>query len=69
MANLTVEVCGLRFRNPVLPAAGPNVRDGRMLEEAMRGGAGGLLSKTISVDAAPVPDQTPAARPRAIPAS
>ena len=55
MANLTVEVCGLRFRNPVLPAAGPNVRDGRMLEEAMRGGAGGLLSKTISVDAAPVP--------------
>jgi dihydroorotate dehydrogenase subfamily 1 len=26
-----------------------------MLEEAMRGGAGGLLSKTISVDAAPVP--------------
>src|SRR6266545_4902622 len=55
MANLTVEVCGLTFRNPVLPAAGPNVRDGRMLEETMRGGAGGLLSKTISVDAAPVP--------------
>jgi dihydroorotate dehydrogenase subfamily 1 len=26
-----------------------------MLEEVMRGGAGGLLSKTISVDAAPVP--------------
>ena len=55
MANLSVEICGLTFRNPVLPAAGPNVRDGRMLEEAMRGGAGGLLSKTISVDAAPVP--------------
>jgi dihydroorotate dehydrogenase subfamily 1 len=55
MANLTVEICGLRFRNPVLPAAGPYVRDGRMLEEVMHGGAGGLLSKTISVDAAPVP--------------
>jgi dihydroorotate dehydrogenase subfamily 1 len=55
MANLTVAICGLTFRNPVLPAAGPNVRDGRMLEEVMRGGAGGLLSKTISVDAAAVP--------------
>lgn len=55
MADLTVEICGLKFRNPVLPAAGPNVRDGRMLREAMEGGAGGLLSKTISVDAAPVP--------------
>ncbi len=55
MADLTVEICGLKFRNPVLPAAGPNVRDGRMLAEAMQGGAGGLLSKTISVDAAPVP--------------
>jgi dihydroorotate dehydrogenase subfamily 1 len=55
MANLSITICGLRFRNPVLPAAGPNVRDGRMLEEVLRGGAGGLLSKTISVDAAPVP--------------
>ena len=55
MADLSVEICGLKFGNPVLPAAGPNVRDGRMLREAMEGGAGGLLSKTISVDAAPVP--------------
>ena len=55
MADLSVEVCGLKFRNPVLPAAGPNVRDGGMLAEVARGGAGGLLSKTISVDAAPVP--------------
>lgn len=54
MADLTVEICGLKFSNPVIPAAGPNVRDGRLLEEAMRGGAGGLLSKTISVDAAPL---------------
>lgn len=55
MANLSVTLCGLSFRNPILPAAGPNVRDGRMLEEAARGGAGGLVAKTISVDAAPVP--------------
>ena len=55
MADISVEVCGLKFRNPVLPAPGPNVRDGRMLEECVHGGAGGLVSKTISVDAAPVP--------------
>lgn len=55
MADLSVTICGLTFKNPVLPAAGPNVRDGRMLAEAARGGAGALLSKTISVDAAPVP--------------
>jgi dihydroorotate dehydrogenase (NAD+) catalytic subunit len=39
----------------VLPAAGPNVRDGQHLEEAAQGGAGALVSKTISVRAAPVP--------------
>ncbi len=55
MADLTVEVCGLRFRNPVIPAAGPNVRDGKRVAEAVRGGCGAALSKTISVDAAPVP--------------
>lgn len=55
MADITVEVCGMHFRNPVLPAPGPNVRDGRMLEETTHGGAGALVAKTISVDAAPVP--------------
>ncbi len=55
MANLEVEFLGMKFKNPVIPAAGPNVRDGERLEEAAKGGAGGLLSKTISVDAAPVP--------------
>ncbi len=55
MADMTVEFLGMKFRNPVLPAAGPNVRDGEHLQEVADGGAGGLLSKTISVDAAPVP--------------
>jgi dihydroorotate dehydrogenase (NAD+) catalytic subunit len=55
MADLTVEVCGLKFRNPVIPAAGPNVRDGKRVVEAVEGGCGAALSKTISVDAAPVP--------------
>ncbi len=55
MADLRVEICGLKFRNPVVPAAGPNVRDGQRVAEAVAGGVGAALSKTISVDAAPVP--------------
>src|SRR5512138_2856986 len=55
VADLTVEICGLRLRNPVIPAAGPNVRDGARVVEAVQGGCGAALSKTISVDAAPVP--------------
>lgn len=55
MANLSVKVFGKEFRNPVLPAAGPNVGSGRMLTLAAEGGAGGLLSKTISRTAAQVP--------------
>src|SRR5450759_3166602 len=55
MADLSVQIHGLTFRNPVIPAAGPNVRDGIRVLEAVHGGCGAALSKTISVDAAPVP--------------
>jgi len=53
--DLSVEICGLRFPNPVLTAAGPPVRDGAAMLACARGGAGGLVSKTISVAAAVVP--------------
>jgi dihydroorotate dehydrogenase (NAD+) catalytic subunit len=58
MADLAVEVCGLRFRNPILPAAGPPGRDGSAMLACVEGGAGGLVAKTISVQAAnpPVPN-------------
>jgi dihydroorotate dehydrogenase subfamily 1 len=55
MADLTVEICGLRFRNPVLPAAGPPVRDGAAIVACAEGGAGGLVAKTISTRAAEPP--------------
>jgi dihydroorotate dehydrogenase subfamily 1 len=55
MADLAVEVCGLSFRNPILPAAGPPVRDGAALLACAAGGAGGLVSKTISTRAAEPP--------------
>ena len=58
MANLSVEIAGIRFPNPVMPAAGPPVRDGRAIVRCAEGGAGGLVSKTISTRAAtpPIPN-------------
>ncbi len=55
MVDLSVEICGLKFRNPILPAAGPTVRDGDALVKAAEGGAGGLVAKTVSVAPAQVP--------------
>jgi len=55
VADLRVEICGLEFANPVLPAAGPPGRNGEALLRCAEGGAGGLVSKTISVKAARVP--------------
>lgn len=55
MADITVELLGLAFRNPIIPAAGPNVGTGEQLRRSAEGGAGGLLAKTVSVKAAEVP--------------
>lgn len=55
MADLKVNICGIKFANPILPAAGPPSKDGAMLQAAARGGAGGLVTKTISVKPADVP--------------
>ncbi|MEW6222244.1 MAG: 4Fe-4S binding protein [Candidatus Hadarchaeota archaeon] len=53
--DLSVEICGLKLRNPILPAAGPNVMDGNTLVKAAEGGAGGLVAKTVGVKHAEVP--------------
>ena len=55
MPDISVEICGLKFRNPVLPAAGPPGWNGEAMKRCAAGGAGGLVSKTISVKAAQVP--------------
>ncbi len=64
MADLSVEVAGIRFRNPVLTAAGPPSQNGSALLAAARAGAGGLVAKTISVEPAKVPRPTMAALDR-----
>ncbi len=61
MTNLEVEIAGLRFRNPVLTAAGPTSRDGMTLLNAAAGGAGGLVAKTVSIRPADVPKPNMAA--------
>lgn len=55
MADLKVKLCGMEFKNPVMPAAGPPVRDADCILACARGGAGGLVTKTISVKGADVP--------------
>ncbi len=61
MADLSVEIADLRFRNPVLTAAGPTSRDGMTLLNAAAGGVGGLVAKTVSIKPAIVPKPNMAA--------
>ncbi|HEC33547.1 MAG TPA: 4Fe-4S dicluster domain-containing protein [Chloroflexi bacterium] len=55
MARLSVEIAGLCFSTPVLPAAGPPVWNGEAMRACAEGGAGGIVSKTVSVRPAVVP--------------
>jgi dihydroorotate dehydrogenase/Pyruvate/2-oxoacid:ferredoxin oxidoreductase delta subunit len=55
MADISIELLGLSFRNPILTAAGPTSRDGMTLLNAAAGGVGGLVAKTVSVKPAEVP--------------
>ncbi|MDI7277846.1 MAG: 4Fe-4S binding protein, partial [Anaerolineae bacterium] len=55
MVDLSTDLCGLRLRNPIMPAAGPPGRDGKALLACAEGGAGALVSKTVSRMAAQVP--------------
>ena len=55
MANIVVDLFGLKFKTPIIPAAGPNVGTGSHCWKAALGGAGGILCKTVSSKAAEVP--------------
>ncbi|MFX0108195.1 MAG: 4Fe-4S binding protein [Candidatus Hodarchaeota archaeon] len=61
MADLSVTIAGMKFRNPVFTAAGPTSRDGMTLLNAAAGGVGGLVAKTVSVKPADVPKPNMAA--------
>jgi len=55
MADLSVTIAGLTLKNPVLPAAGPPVWNGEAMKACAAGGAGAIVSKTVSVRPAVVP--------------
>ena len=58
MANLTTKVCDIVFKNPVLPASGPNVGSPEKILQASESGVGGIVTKTVSVKAAKDPRPT-----------
>jgi len=55
MIDLSIEISGICFKNPVMNAAGPAGRDGNALKVVAAHGAGGLVTKTISDTPAKVP--------------
>lgn len=55
MADMSVRVCNLHLSHPVMTAAGPPVRDGDAGLACAAGGASALVTKTISLAAAVIP--------------
>lgn len=54
MADLKIKIANIQFINPVLPASGPLVRDGKSILEVSKADVGGIVTKTISIRPAQV---------------
>ncbi|MGQ4914807.1 MAG: 4Fe-4S binding protein [Candidatus Asgardarchaeia archaeon] len=56
MANvdLSVEIAGIKLKNPVILSSGPMSKDGESIKRAAENGAGAVVTKTISFEAAKV---------------
>jgi dihydroorotate dehydrogenase subfamily 1 len=52
---LQTKFIGFDVKNPLMPAPGPPVRDAKACIDCIKGGCGVMVTKTISVKAAPVP--------------
>jgi dihydroorotate dehydrogenase subfamily 1 len=50
MANLEIEVNGMRFPNPFVLASGPPGTNGKVIKRSFALGWGGIVCKTISLD-------------------
>lgn len=57
MNKLNIDLCGIKLKNPVLTSPGPNVRNSFVIKNAIDGGVGGIVSKTISIN--PAEDKRP----------
>jgi dihydropyrimidine dehydrogenase (NAD+) subunit PreA len=54
-AELAVEFCGVKFKNPFVLAAAPPTDDLEMVRDAFRAGWAGAVLKTTSMEGTPVP--------------
>ena len=55
MVNINTDFCGMKLKNPIMPAAGPPIRNAETALAAKKGGTGAIVTKTISVTGAKVP--------------
>ncbi len=55
MVDLSIEIAGLKFKNPIMNAACPVSRDAEAMKILIDNGVGGVVAKTISVEPAIVP--------------
>lgn len=46
--SLETEVCGIKFKNPIIVASGPPTRNADYLVRSFESGAGGAVAKTVS---------------------
>lgn len=53
--DLSTEIAGMHFANPLLPAAGPLTGDDEKMKYIASLGVGGMVTKTISTEGAKVP--------------
>lgn len=66
MVELSVELSGIRLRNPVMTAACPISRDFESVKQLVDCGAGGIVAKTISIVPAIVPRPSMGVADRAV---
>lgn len=55
MADLSVNLKGLKLKNPIMPASGPLVRNADCALEIAKHGVGALVTKTVSVEGSKTP--------------
>lgn len=59
MADLSIDVGGLKFQNPFLLASGPPGTNGKVIQRSFKLGWGGIVCKTISLDNSKVVNTVP----------
>lgn len=59
MADLSIDVHGLRFQNPFLLASGPPGTNGKVIKRSFSLGWGGIVCKTLSLDNSKVLNTVP----------